>query len=86
MMISSISVVVVVLLVCGVSADRWVLGREGNHRKVIMTEFDDRLAIADRLMQNADKENVGDFLEMIVQWTRGKNVLKEEDCTILNFG
>ena len=52
-----------------------------------------RLAIADRLyvdnadwVNNADEGNVGDFLEMIVQWTRGKNVLREEDCIILNFG
>ena len=53
--------------------------------------FVDRLAISDRLeiadrLAHADEGNMGDFLEMIVQWTRGKNVLKEEDCMILNFG
>ena len=44
-----------------------------------------RLEISDRL----DKENIGDFLEMIVQWERGlsvKNVLIEEECIILNHG
>ena len=52
-----------------------------------------RLEIADRLdldnadrLDNADEGNMGDFLEMIVQWTRGKNVLREEDCMILSFG
>ena len=47
--------------------------------------FVDRLEIADRLNKN-DEGNMDDFLEMIVKWTRGKNVLREEDCTILNFG
>ena len=51
-----------------------------------MRHFVDRLEIADKLVENPDKENVADFLEMIVQWTRGKNVFKDEDCTIINFG
>ena len=76
------AIVMVFLLVYRVSADRWVLGREG---EVIITHFVDRLAIADRL-DRADERNVGDFLEMIVTWTRGKNVLREEDCMVLNFG
>ena len=51
----------------------------------------DRLEIAGSLdnvdrLDNADEGNVGDFLEMIVTWTRGKNVLREENCMILNFG
>ena len=51
----------------------------------------DRLEIADGLgnndrLDNIEEENVGGFLEMIVEWTRGKNVLREEDCMILNFG
>ena len=54
-----------------------------------MSHFMDRLEItgglenADRL--DDDEGNVGDFLEMIVTWTRGKNVLREENCMILNF-
>ena len=46
-----------------------------------------RLEIADSLPDNIVEENIGDFLEMIVQWSRGgKNVVKEEDCMILSHG
>ena len=61
-----------------------------------MQKFVDRLAIADRLdedivdkqVDNADKGEMADFLETIVKWSRAenKNILKEEDCMILNFG
>ena len=63
-----------------------------------MSNLLDRLAIADGLVDNADKldnadgldnadeGNMGDFLEMIAQWTRGKNVLREEDCMVISFG
>ena len=47
--------------------------------------FVDRLEIAD-WMDNADNGNMGDFLDMIVKWTSGKNVFREEGCMILNFG
>ena len=59
----------------------------------MMSHFVDRLDIADRLqaddkLQVADNENIADFLEKIVMWTRGesKNVVKEEDCMIINHG
>ena len=52
---------------------------------VIRFNFVDRKKIADRLA-TADKGNVADFLEMMLQWTRGKNALIEEDCMILSFG
>ena len=58
-----------------------------------MSYFVDRLEIADMLqaddkLQVADNENIADFLEKIVMWTRGesKNVVKEEDCMIINHG
>ena len=56
-----------------------------------MLSFVDRIEITERLMisdklQMAGKESITEFLEMIVVWTRGKNILKEEDCMILNHG
>ena len=58
-----------------------------------MRNFMDRLAIGDMLdvdttdrLDTAEEGNMSDFLEMIVQWTRGKNVLKEENCMVLTFG
>ena len=58
-----------------------------------MEHFVDRLEIADMLqaddkLQDVDTENIADFLEKIVMWARGgtKNVLKQEDCLIINHG
>ena len=59
----------------------------------VVSHFVDRLEIADRLqaddnLQVTDNENIAHFLEKIVMWTRGesKNVVKEEDCMIINHG
>ena len=53
---------------------------------LMMLNFVNRLAIVGR-MDNAEEGNIGDFLEMIVQWSRGgKNVMKEENCMILSHG
>ena len=54
---------------------------------IIMCNIVFRLEIADSLPDNTEEENIGDFLEMIVQWSRGgKNVMKEENCMILSHG
>ena len=47
--------------------------------------FVERLKISNRL-ENANKKNVVEFLEMIVHWVKWTNVFIEEDCMLVNFG